>query len=212
VKIQGQLPLDIDQDGTIDFVLWHSNTCNGSTCASFLLAYPNFTVKDGFLASAHGRFKSAVALTRGTKVKRGGNFDRNIGPLAEHIKKPVGSHYSTYWKGQWANDGQGLANEYLGLKFTINGEVHFGWARITVKTGTGFGFTARLTGYAYETIPNMAIVAGRRKSPHDGIGAPNASVAAPAPEPITLGMLALGAPALNIWRREEAVVTASQPN
>src|SRR5579863_9464634 len=204
MKIQGQLQLDIDNNGTVDFVLWHSNTCNGSTCASFLLAYPNFTVRDGFLATAHGRFKSAVAMNRGTKITRGDIFNENIGPLAEHVNKPVGTHHSTYWKGQWANGGQGLANEYLGLKFSINGSVHFGWARITVKTGTGFGFIARLTGYAYETVAGKAIVAGRTQGTDDNVEAPNASVAPSTSRPDSLGMLALGAPALSIWRRENS--------
>jgi len=63
-------------------------------------------------------------------------------------------------------------------------------------------FTATLTGYAYETIANNAIIAGKTKGPDDA--EPTASDTH-TPEPVMLGALALGAPGLFIWRREESV-------
>jgi hypothetical protein len=67
---------------------------------------------------------------------------------------------------------------------------------------------ATLTGYAYETIAGKAIKAGQTKSPDDtSIEASNASLNAPTPQAATLGMLALGAPALSIWRREGLLAT-----
>jgi hypothetical protein len=63
---------------------------------------------------------------------------------------------------------------------------------------------ATLTGYAYETIPNKPIIAGKTEGPYDGTAeAPNASVPEPSSEHAMLGMLALGEPGLSIWRREE---------
>lgn len=59
--------------------------------------------------------------------------------------------------GPW-ND---VKNRYLGFKFQIKGKSHYGWARLNV-TGSGLGtIVATMTGYAYETIPNKAIVAGK---------------------------------------------------
>ena len=105
----------------------------------------------------------------------------------------------------WANGGKGLKNRYLGLRFVIKGKIHFGWARLNVRD-YGHHITATLTGYAYETIPNKPIIAGMTKGTHDSsIEAPNVSLTAPTREPATLGMLALGAPSLAIWRREELV-------
>jgi hypothetical protein len=49
---------------------------------------------------------------------------------------------------------------YLGLKFVIKGETHFGWARVKLSGLTGRGATVILTGYAYETIPGKPIIAG----------------------------------------------------
>jgi hypothetical protein len=64
------------------------------------------------------------------------------------------------------------------MKFTINGKVHYGWARLSVTNlKDKFRITATLTGYAYETIPNKPIKAGQT---HDG-------------DEATLGRLAQGA-------------------
>ena len=70
---------------------------------------------------------------------------------------------------------------YLGLQFDIKGKTHFGWARVKRTSTNGGGFPAEITGYAYETVPNKAIVAGRTKGADDG-----------ADQPATLGELALG--------------------
>jgi hypothetical protein len=108
--------------------------------------------------------------------------------------------------GPFAN----TVNRFLGLKFKLNGQVHYGWARFSKVTASacngGVAISATLTGYAYETIPNKSIIAGHTKGPDDTtIEEPHASLTAPSPQPATLGTLALGAPGLSIWRREELV-------
>ncbi len=58
-----------------------------------------------------------------------------------------------------------------------------------------------LTGYAYETIPNKSIVTGKTKGPNglSNVAQPSpASLRAPAHQPASLGLLAVGAPALSI--------------
>jgi hypothetical protein len=97
---------------------------------------------------------------------------------------------------------------YLGLKFSVNGKVHYGWARFA--TQTYHQTVAELTGYAYETIPGKAIDAGATK----GLGdtEPTAALNPRMPEPATLGMLAVGAPGLSIWRRKESDGVALESN
>lgn len=104
--------------------------------------------------------------------------------------------------GQWAN----VRGRYLGLKFLIKGKIHYGWARLNVTVGQS-KISATLTGYAYETIPNKPIIAGRTKGPEDGNEGPEAALSAPAPKPASLALLALGSPALSIWRRRESLGT-----
>jgi hypothetical protein len=60
--------------------------------------------------------------------------------------------------GEWGNDGKGLKNRYLGFRFAIKNKAHYGWARVSVSE---YPFAATLTGYAYETIPNKPIIAGK---------------------------------------------------
>jgi hypothetical protein len=78
------------------------------------------------------------------------------------------------------------------------------------KSTRAHGVAAALTGYAYETIPGKSIVAGRTKDSEDDF-VPDASLANPIPEtpqPASLGMLALGAQAVPLWRRKEKVEAA----
>ena len=68
--------------------------------------------------------------------------------------------------GPWVGKGKGVRNRYLGLKFVIHGKVHYGWARLSVTLGHHRQYgdvSGTLTGYAYQTIPNKAIITGKTK-------------------------------------------------
>jgi len=92
----------------------------------------------------------------------------------------------------------------VGLKFLVKGKVHFGWARIKRIAGSS-GFPASITGYAYETIPNKPIVTGKTKGSDEiDIARGSAVLVGPVRKSASLGLLALGAPALSVWRREES--------
>jgi hypothetical protein len=62
-----------------------------------------------------------------------------------------------------------------------------------------------LAGYAYEAIPNKSIT-GKTKGLGElsNVAQPSpAALHAPTHQPASLGLLAMGAPALSIWRRKE---------
>jgi hypothetical protein len=59
-----------------------------------------------------------------------------------------------------------------------------------------------ITGYAYETIPNKPIIAGKTSGFAVADTHYNGLLPAPSRQP-SLGMLAVGTDGLNIWRREE---------
>jgi hypothetical protein len=100
--------------------------------------------------------------------------------------------------GPFAN----ATNRYLGFKFLVNGQVHYGWARMTVTNSLR---NVVLTGYAYETTPNTTIIEGHLSGGTATNLAP-ADLLSPASQPATLGMLARGADALTLWRREDDLV------
>jgi hypothetical protein len=72
----------------------------------------------------------------------------------------------------------------------IEGKSHYGWARMSVEI-KGTNLTATLTGYAYETIPNKPIIAGKTHGKDEA----------------TLGHLATGASAIPAWRAKPAAPT-----
>ena len=51
-------------------------------------------------------------------------------------------------------------NKYLGVKFLIDGQTHFGWVEISTLEGDYFGQPVRIQSYAYETTPELPIIAG----------------------------------------------------
>jgi hypothetical protein len=120
-----------------------------------------------------------------------------------------GSKKSDYtsFSGGWVNSHQ-VENGYLGLRFFIKGKLHYGWARCTVRTRST-GVTAIVHGFAYETIPNKPIIAGKTHGEDDIERTASASLTSPTPtptptpKPAMLGLLAMGTPALSIWRRRE---------
>jgi hypothetical protein len=112
--------------------------------------------------------------------------------------------------GKW---GGNLRDRYLGVRFLIDGKTHYGWIRLTVTAPSAAGqfMSAMITGYAYETVPNKPISAGTAGTASATavkvVSKPTAQASVPkrvqnqgGP---ALGMLALGAEALPIWRLEE---------
>jgi len=129
-----------------------------------------------------------------------------IGPSQQFSGKILAATGTEYgYIGQWQN----ITNAYLGLKFYIGGKEHFGWARLTVSSGTGT-ISARLTGFAYETQVGKAIIAGSTAGDEDaqamGIepaAGERAAGGQSAGSASQLGLLAAGAYAIPMWRRED---------
>lgn len=201
-----EITLDLNHDGKGDFVFSGSAGHKGSQTLNQFLGVLRYSpgMGNGIIGTT-GRIPQASALHAGARIGTGKVFN-SFGSMAQESIY-FGKHSSSsHWKGQWANGGKGVENRYLGLKFNVNGKMHFGWARLTVKTTKG-GFTTTLTGYAYETIPNKSIIAGKTKGADDKVGAEqvsSSSLAVPTPAPRTLGMLALGTQGIPLWRRKES--------
>jgi len=143
------------------------------------------TSKAGFVIAGH---RSAAALKRGAVVGPKDQFQNSgYGSLA--TSGPFFGGTSKHHRGGF-QFGQPA---YLGISFAINGGTHYGWARITIhreKYSTGYYLWGVIKGYAYETIPNKPIVAGKTTGPDVVIV-----------QPATLGHLAAGASAIPAWRK-----------
>jgi hypothetical protein len=135
---------------------------------------------------AHNYF-GAVAMSRGQQIGPKCVFSGGLEEMAELDASSV--------FGSWIN----VNNRYLGTKFYIKGKVHYGWARLNVQVQLPLTITATLTGYAYETVPNKPIIAGKTKGP-DVVTV----------EPASLGRLAQGSAGLAPGQRKESTSSMRQ--
>jgi len=163
----GGTVIDFNHDGINDLTLLRYVRGYGFS-GTDLWAYGNFVSH-----SLHG-VDDLKAGFRVGKNDRFGSIDGIMASVSRH------SNHRTSFRGNWANDGKGVKNRYVGVRFEISGEVHYGWARLNV-TFPKQRLRAVLTGYAYETIPSKAIITGKI------MGAGDSGVT-----PATLGRLALG--------------------
>ena len=180
------VPLDLNHDGVTDFLfnVFSIGHSFGVWCA------PTVT---GNGMKVQG--SAVVAMFFGQPVGPVANFNTNYYGLELAGGFRYGS--SSGSGGPFAN----VTNRYLGVKFLINGQTHFGWARINGKLiGTG-AIGMIVTGYAYETIPNKPVQVGHLHPSKVSAVNPTDRLA-PSQPPAGLGLLARGADGLAIWRRE----------
>jgi len=164
--------LDLNHDGITDFILTESYSCD-SGCAYDLGGF-GARSNNGIAVGARYR---ARALRSGAR----------IGPK-QHFLSGNRQLVSIFLDGTYRRSGYwiNVSNRYLGLQFKIKGETHYGWARLSVEVQRPLTITATLTGYAYETIPNKPIIAGKTHGKEDA----------------TLGRLAQGPSGLSAWRQK----------
>jgi hypothetical protein len=204
---QGHILLDLNNDGKADFEIAHRSGCSSSRfCRSTIYLYVLFYGKRTHGNAGIGQSKWPLhlyALKAGAPVSAAQPFGGFYLNARNRTVSSIG-----ICSGSWVN----IANRYLGLKFAVNGQFHFGWARLSVSCSIKSPTVAVLTGYAYETVPGKSIRAGQTSGDLPGSGADPANPDDSPPlltqpeviEPGSLGVLALGASAIPVWRRKEA--------
>ena len=189
--------VDLNNDGTNDLTI---RNIPGRYCT---LDSSCFQIES--LAVTPSQSNAVVYNVYGAVAMKAG---MNIGPKAVFhggAERMVWS-FGNEAIGSWIT----VKNRYLGVKFAITGQTHYGWVRLSVLVLANFQIIATLTGYAYETVANQPMVAGKTEGGEtnpvpskSGGTASHASVREADAQPAMLGMLALGAPGLELWRRSE---------
>ena len=180
IPYNAALFIDLNHDGVNDFALyfWAESRWSG------FRAYPTSRGNPGGGIIGYGKWTRtgrevyASALHAGDRIGGGLQFRQGNAFMAKFSQQ---SSYSIA-SGPWVN----VTNRYLGLRFTVNGKFHYGWARLSVQSNNGV-----LTGYAYETTPNKSIAAGKKNGP--GKNQPANTAIGATSYPATLGDLARGA-------------------
>jgi hypothetical protein len=191
----GLIHLDLNHDGIPDFA-FSAGSRFGSARAPLGLYANSLVVVPMQAGNAVGEYTSSKGFECAAKLKGqievgpGRHFNAN-----QLVMFQVAGDYTNQFSAHcpWLDRRGG----FLGFKFVIDGETHYGWARIA-EIGTR---SASIRGYAYETTADQPILTGATTDPE------NASISnpslLPAPQPASLGLLAQGASALAIWRRPE---------
>jgi hypothetical protein len=174
------LPIDLNNDGIVDLSVWAYNFDSFSSgwhifgdLGAFGVEGNQILVERSYLAVPAVTGQGIGPASARTRFQQDG-----LMASSRHSGDGFSSFNTT--RGLWLH----ATNRYLGVKFSINGEIHYGWARF--NAGAGY---AQLTGYAYETIPDKPIPAGVFETPPEESGT-NSTEGATAG---SLGALALGA-------------------
>lgn len=164
--------LDFNHDGLTDLVIrelpYEQSFLKGHSVR--VLPHSGGGVKQGY---ANG---FAQPMSLGSRIGPGEEFLQHWGIIAKT--------YGIYYAGSWDD----LSDHYLGVRFLIDGKLHYGWARLNVS---GYGIFVTLTGYAYETRPGVPIDAGQTGSEEGGDAGNDSSLPRSGTKG-TLGSLALG--------------------
>ncbi len=197
------IQLDLNGDGITDFLVKDFFSTYFFSSLGEIGALPAVQQNQimGHVVSAR---PYASALLSNALVGSKGQFLPGSGEMAEisflgGARHREGRHppASASCTAPWAN----VMHRYLGLKFMINGEVHFGWARLNVSCAKQDSeISGLLTGYAYETIPDQAILAGAEKGTYYSS---QENTGEATPEPASLGLLAQGANGASSWRKKQ---------
>jgi hypothetical protein len=175
--------IDLNHDGIPDFRLEMTNTRwvssggggDGGHGSFWELPYggngamPRPLAK-GALIGTSGGFEGRDRLAWGRSANHSGHGGYSVG-------------------GPWA---QSDAEKYLGVRFLIDGETHYGWVRMSVSTEPS-DIGATITGYAYNTVANQPLKAGEMQQKPTGAGL----------HPASLGALSLGAVGVALWRKRK---------
>jgi len=155
----GHIKFDINHDGIKDFDIQAAISAvacgaTGNGVHGVVTVTP--TAGDGVVSGGTW----AAALASGVSVASGLAFDKYQSLMTNFLlSRGCGSYHNGNWCSGYAYSCSRTA--YLGLKFLINGQSHYGWAYVTVSGSVFSGLTVTLRGYAYETIAGHAITTGQ---------------------------------------------------
>jgi hypothetical protein len=202
----GLTQLDLNNDGTPDFAFGLSSTIRFTSIGytsrfKFLL---RLAPDQGGNQVVQGQQAgTAAAVAAGKEIGPQQKFGAN-GYLVHQVYN-ISSKSKDLSSGSWRS----VEFAYVGLKVMIEGQVHYGWARIKFPYPYGYDYPS-IYGYAYESIPNQPIIAGQTGGTYEEsaaqqsteVGSAQQKTAAATGTPATLGMLAAGMQCLDLWRSQ----------
>lgn len=189
-----RVPVDINRDGIPDFSFSVTNFAYHSREAKIAILPLQGGAVVGVPAEKAPAYASA--LMHGAKVGPSARFSsKGFAEVGRSYIPYTPSQYLRYVYGKWEGNPP---NRFVGVRFLIKGQTHYGWIRLSINTTT-YPLSGTITAYAYETVPNKPILAGMAPA---SATRDAAELQTPPSSGPSLGMLAMGADRLAVWRRE----------
>lgn len=157
------LNIDLNNDGTTDYTL------NGglvNTNYEQILIDP--AVSNSVLATSGAGYLYPFALNEGDMINEGDvnggntNWYSSGGQILRYIYPNTGNDCS--FTSQWCTGD--IVDKYLGLRFKIGSDTHYGWIRMDVL-GTNTTENWVVKDFAYQATPDTPIEAGQTLSTNE---------------------------------------------
>jgi hypothetical protein len=140
-----QIGLDMDADGTFEFAISATDTLVNGTQYGILSVVPVDAALSAIGGEAPSGYNYALALDLGMMVDASVNWVAAANTMSYEVDGAF--PYGENWNG--------VTDKYLALRFTNNGNTHYGWARLD---GGGDSFT--LKDHAFDATPDAGIETG----------------------------------------------------
>ena len=146
--------IDINNDAIVDFDLSFSTSSGGGGFTSRLIKMEGLLSGNSMLVNGSNYVDALSNSVSISTALTNWNGNRRIGFYSQYS-----SYFSsttstfTFSRGGWS----GLSNRYVGVKFDISGNIHYGWVRLSV--GSSYN-SVTIHDYAYESISGNTILTG----------------------------------------------------
>lgn len=139
-------PLDLNNDQTIDFVIVSRDTVTPNATVRLTLAAP-YGAGNAIAGENPGGYDYALALNINSMVDATLNWIAATNTMAYNVDSA--NPYNENWNG--------VTDKYLGLKFVVGANTHYGWARLD---SYAIGDSVVVKDYAFNATPNGGIMTG----------------------------------------------------
>jgi hypothetical protein len=143
--------LDLNNDANFDFAMFSADTVvtSGARVRYTVIApYGTAAASNAIAGESPSGYDYALALNSGDMIDATLNWIAATNTMAYNVDS--NNPYNENWNG--------VTDKYLGLKFVVAGNTHYGWARLDVQAVADVW---TLKDYAFNGTPNGSITAGQ---------------------------------------------------
>lgn len=165
ISAGGSISIDMDNSSSVEIMIGQSSftsTTDGTLyrfASNYMNMAPGVGIEGGSVTASAwsttlnlARAKSAGDLIGSSAAFASSGGPRLKGGVIKSWQRPSSTTVTQY--GSLPNTGP---KNFIGIKFEIAGEIHYGWARVTFSSDCD---SVTLHDYAYEATPNTPIIAG----------------------------------------------------